>query len=382
MNRVALLLIASAFALGACKKDENKDSAGKASAEKKVEHGKAVGKGTGGGDKTATGSKDGKVGSGKGAVDHGKGEGKGTGGGDKSATGSKDGKVGSGDGKVIERGKYLASLGGCALCHTPMGPTGPDMSKVFGGGMKMTEKMPGGAEMTWIGPNITSHDTGIGKWTDEQIMAAIREGVRPDGSKLLPIMPYALYNGLTDDDARAMVAFLRAVPPVDQKVEKSPAQLPPEAYPPVGKPANKPVGDDPIAKGAYLASLMHCVMCHTPYTDKGPDMSKAFAGGMEMHLPPEMGTGVLYTSNLTSDPETGIGKWTEPQIIDAVRKATRPDGKPIFGPMMFYVPLWSQMTDDDAMALAKFIKSLPPVKNKVKPSEFKLNGPPPGAPPQ
>ncbi len=348
-----VVMVACALALAGCKKDDKKAEPPAAGGkdQSKVEHGKAGGKGAGGGEKTATGSKDSKQGSGKPAADP----------------------------KVIERGKYLAALGGCASCHTPMGPDGPDFSKSGGGGMKVTEKFPGG-EFTWIGANITSHDNGIGTWTDEQVMIAIREGVRPDGRKLLPIMPYPLYNSLTDDDTRALVAFLRTLPPVDSKIEQVDNKLPPEAYPPVGKPPNTPIPDDTAGKGAYYAAIMHCVMCHTPMTDQGPDMSKAFAGGFPMELPPEFGTGVLYSSNITSDPATGIGKWTEAQIIDAVRKATRPDGKPILGPMMFYVPSWSQMTDDDAMALATFIKALPPVKNKVPASTFKMAGPPGGPP--
>jgi hypothetical protein len=171
------------------------------------------------------------------------------------------------------------------------------------------------------------------------------------------------------------------VPPVDHKVARGDIKMPPV---PEMKPGNAPVADDPLAKGEYYATIMHCVMCHTPMTDKGPDMANAFAGGFEMHTPPEMemmGTGTLVTPNITSHPDNGIGKWSEADIIKAVKTAQRPDGRPIFGPMMYYVPLWSQMTDEDSMALAKFIKSIPPNANKVKASDFKPAGPPPGAPP-
>jgi hypothetical protein len=271
------------------------------------------------------------------------------------------------------------------MCHTPMGEGGmaPDTEKMLGGGFEMEEKMPDGSLFKWRSLNITNHETGIKGWTDEQVIAAIREGKSKDGSMLSPIMPYTLYNRLTDDDAKAIVAFLRSVPPVDHKVERLPT--PPEMSPPVEAPKNEPIPADDVGKGGYYASLMHCVMCHTPMSDKGPDMSKAFAGGYKMEMPESMaamGTGVLYTPNITSDPETGIGKWTEEQIVAVVKTATKPDKSPVMGPMMFYTMSgWSQMADADATALAKFIKAVPPIKNKVPKSTFKPAGPPPGPPP-
>jgi cytochrome c553 len=319
------------------------------------------------------------------ALQHGKMEGKGTGGGEKSASGSKDGVKGSGkaaaagDAALIQRGGYLASLGGCGLCHMPMTEQGPDMTRMFAGGFTATEKLPDGSTFQWRGANITpDKDTGIGAWTDQQLATAIREGVRPDGRRLSPIMPYMLYNRLTDDDVKAMAAFLRSLPPIANKVEPVDSSKLLAMMPPVPPAKNEPVGADPVAKGAYTASLMHCVLCHTPLGPQGPDMSKAFAGGTPMEVPPMFGTGVLYASNITSDPETGIGKWTEADIIKAVTAATRPDGRPIQGPMQFYAPMWSQLTDEDAGDLARFVKSIPPIVNKVPASTFTPAGPPPG----
>ncbi len=283
MKRMGALLVVGAFALAGCgKKDESKtetkDKPGKVEPgkDKKVVHGKVEGPGTGGGAKNAAGSKDSKPGSGKPA----------------------------GDDELVARGQYLANLGGCAGCHTGFGPTGPAIDKMWAGGLKVTEKGFG----TWISPNITPHpETGIGKWTDEQIAASIREGKHPDGSQLAPIMPWPLYNRLTDDDTKALVAFLRTLPQIDNKVERGDLKMPrlPEM-----KPANAPVGDDPIAKGEYYATIMHCVMCHTPMTEKGPDMANAFAGGFVMEQPPEFaakGSGTLVTPNITPHPENGMG---------------------------------------------------------------------------
>jgi hypothetical protein len=262
------------------------------------------------------------------------------------------------DPKLVERGAYLAKAGGCL--------TGLTLTERFG---------------TWTSPNITpDKGTGIGNWTDDQIIAAVREGVRPDGSKLYPIMPYMNFNVMTDDDAKALVTFLRTLKPVDRQSKKFEVKMLPVAAP---KPANAAPGDDPAKKGAYVASIMLCNHCHwTPNKDitgpAGPD--KLFSGGLPMELPP-VGKGILYSRNLTSDPETGLGKWTEDQIFAAIKTMTKPDGKMIQGPMLLLQGGWSQLADDDLKLVAKFIKALPPVKNKVPASTFvpHPHGPPPGA---
>jgi hypothetical protein len=112
----------------------------------------------------------------------------------------------------------------------------------------------------WRSPNITpATGTGIGNWTDEQIIAVIREGLRPDGTKLTPIMPYMNYNVLTDDDVKAVVAFLRTLKPLEKHVAKSEIRMPAVLAP---KPPNQAPGDDPQKVGAYMASVMLCNFCH------------------------------------------------------------------------------------------------------------------------
>lgn len=281
------------------------------------------------------------------------------------------------DPKLIERGQYLADMLGCAFCHMPMGPKGPDFSRLYAGGMEVPEKFG-----TWRAPNITPHKgSGIGAWTDEQILAAVREGVRPDGSRLFPIMPYLNYNRMTDADGKALVAFLRTIPAVDNVVPPNKdLKLPQIPAPP---PANAPDPvDDPVKHGEYLVTLMHCNMCHSPMTPEGaPDMTKQFAGGMEFELP-MLGTGKLFASNITADLETGLGKWSKEDIAKAIKTMTRPDGSPIYGPMQFYLAGWSKMADADLDAIATYVKSIPAVKHKVPKSTFKPTvamGPPPGA---
>ena len=281
------------------------------------------------------------------------------------------------DPKVVERGAYIAKAGACLVCHTAIGPQGPDLANVGGGGLEMKEKFG-----TWRTPNITpDKGTGIGNWTDDQIIAAVREGVRPDGAKLIPMMPFMNYNVMTDDDAKALVAFLRTLKPVERTTAKSEVKM--EA-PPAPKPPNQAPGDDVAKKGAYYASIMLCNHCHfTPNKDfSGPaGMDKMYSGGLPMELPP-LGTGTLFGRNITSDPNTGIGKWTEEQIFAAIKMMQKPDGKRIMGPMLFMQSQWSQMDDADLKAVAGYIKKLPPVKNKVPDHTFKPHppGPPPGAP--
>ena len=281
----------------------------------------------------------------------------------------------SADPALVERGKYMADVAGCMFCHTPFGPNGaPDMNKAWAGGLEVPEKFG-----TWRSPNITPDpETGIGKWTDEQIIAAVREGKRPDGSMIKPIMPYLFYNALSDDDAKALVAFLRSVPPVVNKVERATGLKLPDI--PAPKPAGKPPGDDPVARGAYFTGLMHCVMCHTaPGKDGMPDMSKAFAGGFPMELP-LMGTGVLYSSNITPDKKTGIGSWTDEQIASGLREMKKKDGKPILGPMALYQTGWYRLEEEDMKGIVAFLRSVKPIANKVPKSTFKpkAGGPPPG----
>jgi mono/diheme cytochrome c family protein len=283
------------------------------------------------------------------------------------------------DSKLVERGAYIAKAAACGVCHTAIGPQGPDLANAFAGGLEMPDVIG-----TWRTPNITqSKSTGIGGWTDEQIIAAVREGVRPDGSGLYAIMPFMNYSRMTDDDAKALVAFLRTIKPIEKTV--APNKNLKTMRGPGPRPANAPdPEDDKVKHGEYMASLMLCSHCHwTPdpktMAPAGPD--KMFSGGLPLEAP-MLGTGKLWARNITSDPDTGIGKWTEDQIYTTVKTMVRPDGKPILGPMMFMQAPWSQLDDADLHAVAAYIKSLPPVKNKVPDSKFKPNaGPPPGAPP-
>jgi mono/diheme cytochrome c family protein len=116
----------------------------------------------------------------------------------------------------VARGKYLVSIGGCNDCHTPGSFFGkPDVNRVLGGS-DVGFAMPNGV---FVAPNLTpDKETGLGKWTTDQIVAAITKGERPDKRMLAPIMPYEGLSALTRPDALAIVAYLRSLPPVSHKV--------------------------------------------------------------------------------------------------------------------------------------------------------------------
>jgi mono/diheme cytochrome c family protein len=117
----------------------------------------------------------------------------------------------------VERGKYLVTLGGCNDCHTPGSFFGkPDPKRVLGGSEVGFEIQNLGV---FYGPNLTpDKDTGLGKWTSDQIVTAITTGRRPDGRGLAPIMPWRAFAKLTKPDAQAIVAYLKSLPPVKNQV--------------------------------------------------------------------------------------------------------------------------------------------------------------------
>ena len=117
----------------------------------------------------------------------------------------------------IDRGKYLVTLSGCSDCHTPGALVGtPDMNRVLGGS-DVGFGIPGVG--VFVGSNLTpDKDTGLGEWSDAQIIAAMTAGKRPDGRILSGVMPFEALSHLTAADAQAIVAYLRSLPPVKNKV--------------------------------------------------------------------------------------------------------------------------------------------------------------------
>lgn len=253
---------------------------------------------------------------------------------------------------ALERGRYLMTgIVACGNCHTPLGPNGPLAGRELAGGLPFVEK-----PFTAYASNITpDKDTGIGNWSDAQIVTAIREGRRPDGTLIGPPMPIGLYRGISDSDAAAIVAYLRSVPPVSNKVPKSEYRmpLPPSYGPPLGRVAD-PSPDDKVAWGRYLAGpLGHCTTCHsTPGPQGEPDLEqKLGAGGATFNGP----WGVSVATNITP---SGLSRYSDAALKIVIATGVRPDGTRLKPPMG--TAYYEKMSAADLDALVAYLRSLPP----------------------
>jgi mono/diheme cytochrome c family protein len=251
----------------------------------------------------------------------------------------------------VERGDYLVnSIAGCGNCHTPFGPQGLDMSKALGG--RLVEESEA---YTAIAPNITPAGP-VKDWTDEQLMKAIREGIRPDGSVIGPPMPFEVYHGISDDDVASIVMYLRTIPAVENDPGTSTYNipLPPAWGPPVTTVASIPEGVT-VEYGEYLAGpLGHCVVCHTPFGEMGPMLdSHLGAGGLEFAGP----NGPIVAPNITP---IGLANYTDDQIKAMITKGVRPDGSPMSPPMPY--GFFANMKGTDVDAIVLYLRSLPPIE--------------------
>jgi len=257
------------------------------------------------------------------------------------------------DDKRLERGAYLMnSIVACGNCHAQRDKEGRPIAALgLSGGFVFDEK-PFKAYASNITPD---RETGIGTWTEAQLVRAIREGIRPDGSLIGPPMPIAFYRGISDDDARALAAYVLAQPPVKHVVPKSVfhIKLPPAYGLPIKQKVAAPPRTDLVKYGAYLAGpLGHCMDCHTPWTDKGPDMTRIGAGGNPFPGP----WGVSISRNLTP---TGLKDWSDAEIARAIREGKSRDGSPLRPPMAY--GWYKNINDADMKALVAYLQSLKPL---------------------
>jgi mono/diheme cytochrome c family protein len=254
----------------------------------------------------------------------------------------------------VERGNYLVNtILTCGNCHTPREPGGVfDMAKQLSGGPQIFDE----PTFTVRGSNITPDaETGIGKWSDADIKRALLEGKRPGGIQLAPIMPYAFYKVFIPADIDAVVAYLRSIPAVSNKVAAPVYKAELHFASPAG--ADKPMGEadlrDPVKRGFYLATIGHCMECHTKKENDRHDFQNFGRGGEEFKGP----WGVSVARNITSHRDKGIGGWSDAEIKRAITQGVRKDGSPLKPPMGY--PLYAKMTDDDLNAVVAYLRTVP-----------------------
>lgn len=258
----------------------------------------------------------------------------------------------------VERGDYLVnSILTCGNCHTPKGP----------GGAPVTEKLHSGGVQEWDEPafkvkgaNITpDKETGIGTWSDADIKKAMTEGVRPNGSPLAPIMPFAYYKIFTPADLNAVVAYMKSVPAIRAEVQPPVYKAAMHFDVPPG--AEKPLADsdlrDPVKRGFYLVTIGHCMECHTPMTNDRHDFKATLGkGGKDFRGP----WGVSVSRNITSHPQRGLGAWSDDEIKRAITRGVSRDGSPLKPPMGY--PWYARMTDGDLSAIVAYLRTVPPLE--------------------
>jgi mono/diheme cytochrome c family protein len=263
---------------------------------------------------------------------------------------------------LVARGKYVFGASNGCGCHTV--PKGT----LNAGGRKYD-----GPFGTVYSANITPDpDTGIGAWTDEQIITAVRLGRRPNGDRLIPVHPYTVFNGMAAEDLRALVAYLRTVPPVNRPDQPKKITVPffesvflpawlaafaPKETPPATAPTSG------VARGEYLVRAVgHCGECHTPRGITMATDNSRFLGGNQN------GPENSKVPNITPDRDTGL-TWSEEEIADYLGTGNKPDGD-VAGGLMGEViegtsAGYKDLTKADRLAIARYLKTIPPIHNKI-----------------
>jgi mono/diheme cytochrome c family protein len=254
---------------------------------------------------------------------------------------------------LVKRGDYLVNgILTCGNCHSPKGPPAAVAGKDFSGGLSWDEP-----PFKVTAPNITQDkETGIGKWSDADIKKLIRTGEMPNGVHIAMIMPTGFYHIMTERDLDAVVAYLRTIKPISNKVADPIYKMPQVEHvlPGGEKPYTEAMMADKVKKGFYLATIAHCMECHTPMGPRGREFtSKLGAGGFEFPGP----WGVSVSRNITSSKTKGIGAWTDAEVKRAITTGVSKDGGKLKPPMGFHY--YATMTAGDLDAVVAYLRTVP-----------------------
>lgn len=278
--------------------------------------------------------------------------------------------------EAIAHGKYLVDhVTGCLGCHSQVRedePGEPAVETMLGSGRDFGE-IAGLGHMR--APNISSDpERGIGRWSDGEVLRAIREGVSRDGRPLFPQMPYLTYGAaLSDDDALAIIAYLRTLKPVASNPGPFEVNFPISMFvraapkPIDASPPPAPPPTDRLARGRWLLKVASCNDCHDSVDARHQKLPGGeLAGGAEFPLP--QGKGTAVAPNITSDKATGIGAYSDDDVLRVFD-----EGKGKSGRVLYVMPwrYYGGMTRDDKLALVAALREAKPVANLVRPSEIR-----------
>jgi mono/diheme cytochrome c family protein len=264
---------------------------------------------------------------------------------------------------LVERGQYIFAVAGGCACHTI-----PDGTPNVGG---RAFPIPFG---TVYATNITADkETGLGSWSDKEILVAMTTGIRPNGERILPVMPHEAYSGIAKEDLEALIAYLRTLKPVRKETPRLKTWVPfyrsllvPLWLKLFGRyttpPAEAPRSG--VERGRYLADhISLCGDCHTPRNFLGVPNRTLYLAGMKVG---PLGDEI---SNITPDKKTGIGEWSRDEIAHLTLTGFKPNLDNVQGLMEEVIGGvsvgYKNMTREDALAIADYLKSIRPIVNSI-----------------
>ncbi|MGE0764560.1 MAG: cytochrome c [Bdellovibrionales bacterium] len=276
--------------------------------------------------------------------------------------------------EITARGKYLYDLSSCANCHTA------DAAKPLAGGKEL--ETPFGS---FYSPNISgAPNTGIGKWSANDFLRAMRDGIGPQGQRYFPSFPFTSYSKMSNEDILAIRAYILTLPKTEKPNKPHSLRFPysqrwllkawqmmnfPDADDEpsvknvmVARGPFQQVPEKSLAwnRGAYLVEgPLHCAQCHTPRGELGGLILEKWMGGSAIS------GGAAPAPNLTPDKETGLGSWSQNTWSTLLTDGLTPKGEKVGGEMWHVVKdATSQLTDADRSAVIEYLQALPPVKSK------------------
>jgi mono/diheme cytochrome c family protein len=297
----------------------------------------------------------------------------------------------------VARGAYLVGhVSICGECHTPRDQTGaPVVAELLAGAECFVDIDPTDPEVGCLNtPNLTNDPTGLMNRSDAEIRTMFQDGVHPNGEFLIPVMPYWVFHNMSDDDANAIVAYLRTVPGVDKQIQPSqtPWERPDAARPAldltaVPTPATTNPDFESATRGRYLATQAGlCLECHTPETDCGNpfgcplDLTRSFQGGKPFAgLPmPPFSTQVAVSANITPHDPTGIGAYSVAELEAAIKLGMQRDNTIICPPMPAgEMQAFGGLEAQDLTDIINYLRGNPGVETEETPQCDLLPPPPP-----